>query len=77
LEEADKVKSNINFLNTELADIKKYPSWPISSLPVLRSYVTSSFVTALITYAISLLKLTVSTEAGGVLNALIKSVFGQ
>jgi len=77
LEEADKAKTNIKFLNDELSEIQKYPRWPISALPVLRSYLTSSFITALITYIITLLRLSVSAEAGGVLNELIKSIFGE
>ncbi len=76
-EEADKLKAHINFLNGEMAEIQKYPRWPISSLPLIRSYVSSSFITALVTYAFSLLKVSISAEASGVLNEAIKSLFGQ
>ena len=76
-EEADKLKGNINFLSNELNEIQKYPRWPISSMPVLRSYLTSSFLTAFLTYVFSLLNLQLSTETSGVISELIKSVFGQ
>jgi uncharacterized membrane protein len=77
LEEANRVKSDINFLTNELSEIQKYPRWPISSLRVARSYLTSSFLTAVATYVISLLQLSLSTEASGVLSEAIKSIFGH
>jgi len=76
-EEADKVKAKINFLINELSEIQKYPRWPITSLPILRSYLTSSLVTALVSYVVSLFQLSLSAEASGVINEAIKSLFGH
>ncbi len=76
-QEADHVKANIKFLHAELSEIQNYPRWPISYPLVLRSYLTSSFVTALITYVLSLLKLSISADAGRFLTEAIKATFGQ
>jgi predicted PurR-regulated permease PerM len=76
LDEADKIKTKIKFLSNELVEIQKYPRWPISSLPVIRTYLSSSLISAFLTYALSLFNVTMSTELGSVVKELITSVFG-
>ena len=69
--EANKLKEQIKFYADELTEIQKYPTWPISYIPVIRSYVTSSFLSALVTYFISVLNISISAEAKDVIAKLI------
>jgi hypothetical protein len=71
VEEASKLKSSIKFYTDELTEIQKYPTWPLSRLPVLRAYLTSSLLSTLVTYLISVLNLTISPEAKDVISKLI------
>jgi hypothetical protein len=71
VEEAGKVKERIQFYTGELTEIQKYPAWPISQLPVLRTYLTSSLLSAVVTYLISVLKITISPEAQDIISKLI------
>jgi hypothetical protein len=68
---ANEVKARIKFYADELTEIQKYPTWPISYIPVIRSYVTSSFLSALVTYFISVLNISISAEAKDVIAKLI------
>jgi uncharacterized membrane protein len=70
VEEANKVKEKIQFYTGELTEIQKYPAWPLSQLPVLRSYLTSSLLSAVATYLISILKITISPEAQDIVSKL-------
>ena len=76
LEEANKIKSNINFLTNELTEIQKYPRWPIRLLPVARSYLTFSTIAAVITFVIPLIQLSLSPELYGAFDQIRKSVSG-
>ncbi len=76
LEDADNIKKRIKILTDEIEVVQKYPQWPISYLPVLRSFIASGVLSSLVSYLALILNVTTSEGLKSFL-ALIQSVFSS
>jgi len=76
LDEANSLEPKIKLLRGQLDEIQKYPSWPISLIPTLRSYLTPSLFSTAITIIVTALKISPSDEAVGFFSELFKSLLG-
>lgn len=73
-EDANNIKTKIKILTDEIDSVQKYPQWPISYLPVLKSFVASGALSTLVSYLALIFNFTVGDNIKGFLD-LIKTIF--